>query len=262
MQDFLVGLTKEDVGRIRLTLEKLYTHFNVEDLILAGGVSIRHHIISKGLNFPLRNTDNIDVLITKKDALKPAVNKDFLIFHYHIGKPGDRDRFFFELVDPNTKIKVHIFDETIFPSFPVVVSFLDKAIKIRSAEDQMVVRVIEMVEDIHINRVNAKWLKDAKLLITVLDMGRAEAYWKQVATSEYCQSYTELRGTTTLEQVWSEVLKFAELHPESVSTDNGENKVTYICKGCVVDPNFPLTPLDKIYKLLGYTADLKLSKLT
>lgn len=176
----------------------------------------------------------------------PSVTKDFLISHYHFhpNHTSHNDDFYIVLVDPISKTKIDIFDAKVNPPEETLkVQFKSYHLTIPSVEDQLVTTVLEACRVLDGNTNDPKQFTDGDLLMEIANIQRAEAIWKKRKSNKHSGSMI-----ATFSQAKSLVGK----HPELLVERMYRKREPYTCQHCLRVPEFPITPMEKIYKVLGY----------
>ncbi len=252
MQSSLVGYRLQDSQKLELHLKKLFNHVDLDSFILAGGTAIRYHLVNHDVDYPLRPTNDLDALLTRADALKPSVAEDFKISHYHINDASNRDRFYFALVDAETKTKIDLFDADVFTPHPVTVDFYGTSVQMRSLEDQLVTKIMEMLRVLYDQKVDTEWFEDTQMLIKFANMDKAQKYWEENVAKPFFVSEGRYAKYSGPAEAWEAVVAHLQKHTELLSERVHRKEKPYVCEGCTISKDFPLTPLEDIYKILGY----------
>src|SRR5260370_15185303 len=95
------GFSKSDSKRVDLFLQKLTPHLEEGEYMIVGGLAIRYQLGKHNVEYPIRDFNDLDVEAFSINVVKPSVQNEFLIYHYH-----PSDQFFIALIDPVTGIKV------------------------------------------------------------------------------------------------------------------------------------------------------------
>lgn len=236
----VVGFTKSDEIRVKTLLEKLLPHLKKDQFAIVGGLAIRHHLIYAGIKYPKRPLNDLDIIAKSADTVLSSVIKDFLVAHYH---PQKGSFFYIVLIEPELKTKVDIFDYTQTPKELLRVPFHEYIVNIQSLEDQLVKTVLDTLKVVDNLVVDPKQFQDARLMMQAADMDKAEENWKSRNFKKYPSSLIK-----ALEKAEDIVRKNPNLSKEKPY----RKPRPYICPECVRTSRFPITPMPKIYKTLGY----------
>lgn len=169
----------------------------------------------------------------------PDIKDDFLTYHFH----QKDESFYFAFVDEETKIKVDIFDYQQPPDSVLEVPFKDGFVKVKSAEDQLAKTVYDIQRISENAKVDPKQFLDANLLFQIADIEKADVQWKKIRKPEHPESIADAIGR-------AESIK--QEHPEWVLEKPFRKPAPYTCLDCVSNEDFPLDPMARIYKALGY----------
>lgn len=201
---------------------------------------------------------DIDIMVPEKEVVKPSVSRDFLIVHYHVydnekmAKRLDADRFYFVLAEPKVGIKVDIFDEANFPAVnPITVPFRGRLLKIRNVEDQLVVKAIEACRPLINVKTDLRHFETIALLSKIADMDLAEKYWRMKKVNPFPETLA-----VSLERT-KDVIR---IRPELVYDGAKKIRKAYRCPYCINLPDFPITPMEEAYKVLGCSTLLPILK--
>jgi len=240
VNDLIVGFNQQDSNKVKSLLLRLIPYLEENKYILVGGIAIRYHLISKGVPYNIRPFNDLDVIAKEENTLNPKVTQDFLISHYH---PAKNSEPYIALVDPFTKTKVDIFGYDPVPEETFNIDFEGYTVKIPSSEDQLVKTVLDVQRISEKAKVDPKQFEDARLLMKVSDLKVAIRIWKRKYFARF---------RTNLIETLEKAEKRRSQHPEWVVKNPFRKPEPYICKECVDANKFPLTPMDKIYKILDY----------
>lgn len=222
-------------------LQKLLPHLADQKFMIVGGLAIRYYLDQFGISYPIRDFNDIDIKIESSDVLLPSVTKDFLVYHYHLSANGS---FYIVLVDPETKIKIDIFDMTIKNEHSIKVPFHEYKLKIVRLEDQFVKTIYDIERISEDKKVDPKQFVEAELLEQIVDMKLADKIWKERRYINYPSS---------ISLAFQRARKIALDHPEWVQEKPFRHTKAYKCNECLKVDDFPITPMTKIYEILGYT---------
>lgn len=245
--ELAVGFSENDKNRIETHLEKLLPYLEPNEFALVGGIPIRYHLINRGIDCPIRALNDLDMIAKRVSVVSPSVRQDFLIYHYHPQTPGHHqeatENFYLVLVDPKSRTKIDIFCWDPAPERLVPFEFRGHQVNLVSVEDQLVKTVVDISRISEEAKVDPKQFSDAKLLLQIADLETAERYWKNKFYEKFQKSLLE---TTRDAQ------EIAEKHPEWLKEKPFRKPQPYVCPDCNDTPDFPLTPMEEIYRVLGY----------
>lgn len=236
----IYGFSNKDTQRVETHLKRLLPHLEDGRFVLAGGLAIRYHLITRGVEFPKRPFNDLDIIAQSASVVHPDAVGDFWVYHYH---PGDPTHFYIVLFDPVSKTKVDIFNWSNPPVSTMNVHFSQKTLKMRSLEDQLVQTVCDMFRLFTGGITDPKQLSDAKLMLKLADLNLVDHIWRARGFDAKFDSLVK-----ALSEIENLVLK----DPGRLKKDPFKRPRPYTCPDCVSTTNFPLTPMEKIYKALGY----------
>lgn len=231
------GFSESESGKIKTHLDRLLHYLKPDGFAIVGGLVIRYHLISKGINYPQRPFNDLDMIIRSPDVVSTAVAKDFLIYHYH------PESFFLALVDPISKIKDDIFSFDPAPKQLEQVHFGGRNINVISIEDQIVKTVLDIQRISPETKVDPKQFFDTGLLAQVADMVKANNIW---------QSYKFEKYPDTINKAIERAEGIAAQHPEWTEEKPFRKPEPYICTSCRSANGFKIVPMGQVYKILGY----------
>lgn len=237
--DLVQGFSETDAKRIRAHVERLLPYLTPGKFTIVGGLAIRYHLITHTIEYPQREFNDIDITVTSLDAVSPRVIDEFLVEHYH---PPVNNSFYLVLIDPVTKTKIDIFSAQVPEDDTREVSFGKYKIQITTPECQLVKTVFDLQRISQEKKVDPKQFSDARLLLRIVDKTKAEAFWQK-------KGFTSI--VLTLMEALEKAEKVAHVHPDWVKEKPFRRKI-YICPDCVDSAVFPLTPMKKIYSIMGY----------
>ncbi len=238
--NLVVGFSKEDARKVRIHLERLLPYLVPDEFVFVGGIAIRYHLNKAGISYPPRPFNDLDIIVKSSETLLPSVKTDFLIYHYHPNKNG---WFFVALVDPVSKTKVDIFPYDPAPEETIQVNFGGYQVRLVSSEDQLIKTALDIRRVSPKIKVDPKQFSDADYLLKIVDLNKAEKIWRR--------KFYALYGTTLSETIQT-AKNIALLHPEWIKEKPFRKPNPYVCKDCESTPDFPLTPMEEVYKVLGY----------
>lgn len=233
----IVGFSKSESERIITHFNKLLAYLSPDNFVVVGGLAIRYHLISRGLSYPQRPFNDLDIIVKSSSIFSPSVSKDFLIYHYH------PDHDFLALVDPVSRTKVDIFRYDSAPKKVVQVAFANKNINVVSAEDQLARTVSEIQRISSEAHVDPKQFLDTKLLFKIADLRKADRIWQSYKFNKYPQSLKKAIERAEL---------IAEKHPEWITEYPFRKPKPFKCPDCKDMNGFQVAPMEEIYKILKY----------
>lgn len=237
--ELAMGYSDEDKQKALRILTKVLPHVARENLVIVGGLAMRHHWIRHGIDYPKRPFNDLDLMIKDQAELKPSITEDFHIYHYH---PPRGTSFYAGLIDRETKVKVDIFDYFHPPINPEVVQVAGVTLRIRGAEDQLTKTVYDLMKITDGQSLGPKQFVSAALLLQVVNLEEAEQIWKMKYFAKYPFSLQDALSVAENERI---------KHPERVF-EHSHRRMVYVCSGCEEISGFPITPMDQVYSLLGY----------
>lgn len=237
-KQLIQGFSKEETTRMQTHLDKLLPYLTSGQFTIVGGLAIRYHLVSKGIPYPHRPFNDLDIIAQSRSVVSHLVTKDFLVEHYH---PFKDNHFYIVLIDPVSKTKVDIFDNTMAPFEVVTVPFGKYLLQVQSIEDQLVKTVVDIRRLSQTLKVDPKQFQDARLLLSVANLQKAETFWQR-----------KNLGPQTLFETLLASEKIAHKHPEYVQEKPFRKEKPYVCPDCVSTSDFPITPMENIYTQMGY----------
>lgn len=236
-EDLLSGFSGEEQRKILTHLERLLPYLKPDEFVIVGGLAIRYHLLSHGISYPQRQFNDIDIIVKDPSVVSPSVLDDFLIYHYH---PDD---YFLALVDPISRTKIDIFSYYPEPLEAVTVPFGNKEVRVVSVEDQLVKTVLDIQRISEEAKVDPKQFEDTRLLMQIADMEKADRIWKSHNFDTWPKSINEAidRAET-----------IARENPQWVQEKPFRKPQPYICPHCQDKDGFVVTPMEEVYKVLGY----------
>ena len=242
----LDGFKQDDAIKIETFLLKLLKHVNVENLVICGGLAIRHHLKTNNVPFNYQRAFNdIDLLLKNISDIKPTISQDFLIYHYHdySGKTGHADDFYISVVDETIKIKADIYSyKPYIPIEPQKITFKEYELFIRNYDDQLATQLLEVEGIYKGNNVDPKWLDNINALSVIAKMDKAGSYYNRKLG---------LSGSGDVRQIINDLKTYLTSHPEQLVI-KGNKRIPYVCELCESKSGFEVTPMPQIYKLLGF----------
>ena len=230
-----------DQPRIIDTFEHLLPYLTTEEFAVVGGLAIRYYVAEQGQSYPSRPFNDLDIIIKHQHTLDPQVTEHFKIAHFH----KTAHEYYFAIVDPVTRIKVDIFQWPAVDMRTTEVPLGTHQVPLQSIENQLAKTILDTTKVLDGGVVDPKQFSDALLLQPAADPDKTSAIFTQL----YGQRLPTLStATVALEAAQAT----ARQHPELVKEKPFHKPKPYQCTECVDDPQYPLTPLTEIYRLLGY----------
>lgn len=238
--ELTLGYTEEGNKKAVGVLQRLLPHFTRDNLVIVGGLATRYNLASHGFPVLERPFNDLDVMIKNPSEMKPSITDEFLIYHYH---PPKQESFYMVLVDPQTKTKVDIFDYDPAPIQPEIVQVGDYTVSIRGAADQLTKTVFDLLRITAPHRTDPKQFSDARLLMQIADPEVARRIWEERHAHKYPFSIEEALVKADEARVE---------YPEKVFEHPYRRSELYVCGECEEVPGYPITPMKRIFDLLGY----------
>lgn len=234
--DLIQGFNDIDSARIGMFLNKLLTNLDPGNFVIVGGLAIRYHLVNHNIPFKPKAFNDLDIVVKECSILKPDYFKGFIIYHYH------PKSFFLVLVDEETKIKCDVFLDPQLNDF-VNVPFGNIAVQVATPEGQLVKTVLDTTKILSDIAVDPKQFIDAKLLMETADMGEVDDLWKK---GEGFKIATDLKKAFGLTE------RRAKLRPDLLVDHPFRKTASFKCRDCESVDGFVVTPMEKIYRVLGY----------
>lgn len=240
------GFNQNDAIKMETFLLKLLKHVNVENLVICGGLAIRHHLKSNNVPFDYqRGFNDIDFLLKNLSDVKPTITQDLLIYHYHdySGKIGHADDFYISVIDEDTKIKADIYSYKPYtPIEPEKIRFKEYELLLRNPNDQLATQLLEVAGIYKGNNVDPKWLDNINALSVIAKMDKVG--------SDYNRKLG-LTGSEDVRQIINDLKNYLVSHPEQLVRKSNK-RTPYECDLCESKSGFEITPMSQIYKVLGF----------
>lgn len=232
---------EEDREVAEKLVSELLPYLDSENTMLVGGVAIGHHAAVNGTPSAERALNDLDVIARVEASISPAVTERFLVSHHH----RDGNTFYLQLVEARLKATVDVFGgaEALWPDDPITVTWRDQSIQICDVESQLAKTVIDISRISEDKKVDPKQFEDATVLERLADTGEAERYWRERRGSE----------GPSLAEAFQKAFKIAKEHPDWIKSNPFQKPAGYVCPDCIDTPEFPLTELDEINRVLGRT---------
>lgn len=229
---------RNDTTRVRVHLSKLIPYLDLKKSLFVGGIAIRYHLLSHGVEFTKRPFNDLDLVVEDPAALSSHVTKRFLVYHYH---PQNIGQFYIALVDPESQTKVDIFSPTLYTFHTVQVSFEKYTLRLPSIEDQLVKTILDISRISPESHVDPKQFEDARMLYSIADTNLVERYWKENNINNdglsALHSYLRAKEMAKSNPGWIEEKPF--------------DTSPYVCGICRETDEFQVEPMEKIYDILG-----------
>lgn len=243
-----IGLTDDEKKRVKILLERFLRHVKLGKLVICGGLATRYHFASHGLLNLKRQFNDIDLLVEQVDDIAPSILSDFMLYHYH--PPGkddpivEKNYFFYAFVDPETRMKTDVFPyRWSKPERFINVPFQGKSMPIVGIEDQLIQCLYDVSRISDKQKVDPKQLQDVHILMQIADFELAKKIWKQNNHPLYPKTFDEAVKRAD---------KIKVEHPELWKVHPYRKPTPYKCPRCQDRPDFPITNMSIIYKVLGY----------
>ena len=246
MCELIAPLTSEDATRVEQTYRTLFTHLDPAHVTLVGNPVITYHVHKRGGAVVPRDLDDLDIILSELAHLPPSISEDFLIshFHNHPNNPAHRNRFYVVLVNPDTKIKIDVFDRLPYTVDEAdTITFGELTLQMRNLEDQLVTSVLEASRILTGLKQENKKMTDIDAMNAVADHDRAERLWHKKEINEHERT---LQETLTLTKIHTTA------HPDLLYNKDRSTMKPYDCEVCTTHPDFPITPMDEIYNILEW----------
>lgn len=242
---------KEDV---KSCLLKLLPHVNFNDLILCGGFAVRYHLKKNGVDFNYdREFNDLDFLLKEVADLKPSVSQDFITYHYHDyadKKEEHADDLFIALVDEVSKIKLDMFSYAPYTPFdPEDIEFEGIKLKIRNPEDQLATQILESAVILEGGTIDPKWIENIEGLLKVSNPNKTDRYFHN---KHYYNGKKENPFVESALEVYEKIRNQVKVKPE-VLVAKSTRRAPYKCELCENKNGFTVSPMEQVYKILGYT---------
>ncbi len=235
-----LGFSSEDAQKALQVLARFIPYVIPEDIVLVGGLARRHHLLRNGISLPQRPFNDLDLMIKDRSDLNPSVTDKFLIAHYHLPVSTS---FYTELVDPEAKVTIDVFDYYYSPVDPEEVQVNGLTLKIRSAEDQLTKTAYDLMKITKGRNLYPKEFDSADQLLQIVDLERTDAIWRTKYASLYPFSLAE-----AINHAKEEAMR----HPERVFDFHNRRTEPFVCLECTEIPGFPIAPKEEVIKTLGY----------
>ena len=249
----LESFGKQNQDKVRTTLLKLLPHLNTENVILCGGIAIRHHLKKKNIAFDYeREFNDLDLMVKNVSDVRPSSAQDFMIYHYHDysdKKPEHLDDFFVALLDREPKIKVDIFSYNPYVPFdPIEVVFENYNLKMRNPADQLATQVLESSVVLEDGKIDSKWIENIEGLMKVADLEKADEYFHG---KHFFNGKPENPFTENIPEVFEKIKKKVAEKPELL-VEKATHREPYKCELCENRNGFTVAPMEEAFKILGY----------
>lgn len=238
VNELQLGFSEEENQRAIGVIDRLLPHLVLDNFVIVGGLAMRHHLLERGVPYPKRPFNDLDVMIKDMSEMRPSVTQDFLLHHNH--QPTYR-----LLIDTQASVQVDVFDYKHPPVDPVSVQVGNYTVRIRSAEDQFAKAVYDLIKICNGENIPPKQAVSVDLLREISDPEKAEYIWNTRYSTIYPFSIVE-----AIEKARREIDNF----PERVFEHPSRRPEPYLCTECVEEPGFPITPMETVYQLRGYVS--------
>lgn len=233
----LSGFSESDHIRIDDHLTRLLSHVGRGEFALCGGVAVRHYTALHKIVYPKRDVNDIDSIVPNLLSIDKSIREDFWIYHYH------PQEIYMAMVDPISRIKIDVFSYgSSLPGQFSRVSFHGQEIFLVGLESQLVKNVFDLQCILKKEKVDPKRFFDTRLLLGIADIDRAQRIWEESGFVHYPSNMLD-----ALEKAE----RFSKEYPDLLQEKPFKKPGPYLCSGCRSTKEFPLTPMGKIYQVLG-----------
>lgn len=231
--ELIRGYSPSETEKVKTHLERLLPHLTAERFVIVGGLAIRRGLISRGIDYPQRTFNDLDIIVEEESVVHPSITQDFLVSHHH-------PDFYFALVDPVSKTKIDVFNWAVPPFSTEKIQFGNNSVHITDLENQLTVTVFDLLKASDEIKRDPKMISDMELMLSVADLKKVQQIWqKREQPTNFSDSVEQVR------RLYSQ-------HPEFFKEKPWHKPKPYQCKECINTSDFPLTPMEKVYKVLGY----------
>ncbi len=234
------AFSKEDAGKVERFLDKLLPYLDPQNTSVVGGFAIRYHLTIAGKDLSLRSFNDLDLIARSTKAVDAKIQEGFLVYHYH---PLAEGSSYLALVDPDTRIKIDIFPYDPAPDKVDFVDFKGKPVALVSPEDQLIKTVLDTLKVKSGLVVDPKQFKDAEMLFEIVDKVKAAEWWRVRGYSQYPQD---------LQEAFYLAKQISRENPQLLKENPFKRPQPYNCSECRSDNMFKLTPMEQVYRVLGY----------
>ncbi len=242
-----IGLEQSDRERVEIFLTKFLRHIDPAKIAICGGLASRVHFAQHGIPFRKGSLNDIDLLTEQPDDVRPTVTSDFMLYHYHppgVDDPVETSYFFYAFVDPESRLKADVFPyRWSAPERFIEATFKGQPIQVVSIEDQMIQCLYDVSRISEELKVDPKQLEDVHMFMQIADMELTEQIWGQNSHLSYPKTFNEALERADKLRVekpdWWQAQPYRKPKP-------------YKCSHCQQRPDYPISDMAAIYKVLGY----------
>lgn len=242
-----IGLESSDRSRAEVFIKRFAWHVTPGKLVVCGGLATRFHLALHNISFPKRSFNDLDLLIEKPNDIKPSILADFLLYHYHppgVDDPVETSYFFYAFVDPIFRLKVDVFPyRWSSPERFVKARLKDLDIWVVGIEDQLIQCLYDVSRISLQQKVDPKQLKDVEILLKIVNIKLVKKIWE----GNNHPSYPRL-----FEDALNRARKLKKTQPDWWQEKPYRQPKPFKCSRCQNRPEFPITDMKKIYKVLGH----------
>lgn len=206
--------------RLSACLARLLPNLRENDVAITGGVAIQIGMAALGREGSRETIADLDMVAGSLDAVRSNVAADFLVAHYHVVQSGV-PKFMVQLVDPVTRIRVDIFPDLVGSlTRSRGVEIRGRLTRMLALEDIFEHKLLTLSKASPSNPIDPKHADDAEALGKLLQ-----------------RSVPAVAHGSLVEDVYG--------------TD-----ADVCCRRCELSrsPDFPLSPKNEIFRLLGWDA--------
>jgi len=235
-------IADEDAARIHGSLSKLARHFT-GPVVVTGGIALGWHLSRNGVRREKRRFNDIDLVVEGLSDLRATLSQDFLVRHFHPHR--ERGKILLMLVDEEHSTRIDIFTQSTGRLVEQLtdISIGDTSCQVVSAED-LLVKLLGVIYPATLGEsVEPKYFEHFNALYTVADLDVAREVWRECRKESQRLEFDE-----AAEVVRRNILADPGLLRETAYSQD----ITQTCPWCCESKLFPLAPLSRIYKVLGY----------
>ena len=242
--DFLkeIFLAGEDAARIHGSLSKLARHV-MGPIVVTGGIAVGWHLLRHGVLGEKRRFNDIDLVVESLSRLRPTLSQDFLIRHFHPLR--EKGKILIMLVDEEYRTRIDIFT----PNTASLARRLkdsadsDMPLGFVSAED-LLAKLLSITHAASRGRpVEPKYMEHFRLLYALADAKRMKEVWPD---------YRKENQPLDFEPATEDVLRSVKANPALLQSSDYCQDIKQTCSWCQESERFPLAPLRRVHRVLGY----------
>ena len=242
-----VGFDGTERWRFETVLTDLLPHLSRSKVVLAGGIALRHHLITRGVPYPDVQFRDLDLLIEDPSNIimssTDSQDKGFIFSHFHPQKNKKIiAEFFIKMIHTLTGTKIDLFSYSpLSPSNFQIVSFQGKAVKIPTPESLLIVTLLDTLKALDaFKKAPRKRLISIDLLCGIVDFTHAQQEWQKQHSD----------GTSLLDAI-AKIQRLSLTNPEIFVDKVFGKKPIADCSECVHTPEFPIASRDSTRNILG-----------